>query len=237
MIDLLNKIEGWVQNGPMGNDKQYVPLIMGGISLIGSYMAAQHASNQYQPLDLNEFSNAEGTGYLDNARALGQEFGVRGDEIWGKAQDLYNPRSEYNQTNRNYFKDDAADNMAMILRNQNRNFSSVGGGINASQVIAQNQNLNRQADTTLADNWRNYVGQQQNTANSLYGMASGMYNTELQSEQSYGSTMANAYIQKISGENQHNANVWGGFSQGLAGYGQSMGNLNWYYAGGWDGIV
>ena len=232
MNKLLNNIEGWVQNGPMGNDKQYLPLIMGGVSLIGSYLAAQHASDSYQSLDLTKLSNDAGTGYLDNARALGNQFGVRGEELWGKAQDLWNPASEYNQTQRNYFQEDSADNMAAILRNQNRNMTSADGSINASQVKAQNQNLNRQADTTLANNWRNYLMDTQKQANSLYGMGGTMFNTQLQAEQSYGSTMANAYINKITGDNTHNANVWGGFAQGLAG---ASGDFmsGWKWSDGW----
>ena len=199
MIDLLDKIQGWVHNGPSGNDRQFLPLVMGALSMGAGIWAANKAAKSWE-------------------------------DFWGKAQDLWDPRCDYNQTQRNYYNENAQDILAATARNSSRVQGSTGVGFNPSQMVANNLNMQRNAQTELGNQWRSQLGQNQSLASNYYSMGGSLLNNQLQAQQQYDSILANAGIQNTATKNQFHQAIYGGAAQGLfsmvPGFGQ--GQSGWW---------
>ena len=225
MIDLLDKIQGWVHNGPSGNDRQFLPLVMGALSMGAGIWAANKAAKSWEDLDIKQLVKD-----LAPSQGLIGTLGERGQELWGKAQDLWDPRSDYNQTQRNYYNENAQDILAATARNSSRVQGSTGVGFNPSQMVANNLNMQRNAQTELGNQWRSQLGQNQSLASNYFSMGGSLLNNQLQAQQQYDSILANAGIQNTATKNQFHQAIYGGAAQGLfsmvPGFGQ--GQSGWW---------
>tara|TARA_R110002020_G_scaffold343_1_gene1764 strand:- start:1197 stop:1889 length:693 start_codon:yes stop_codon:yes gene_type:complete len=230
MNKLLDNIQNWTQNGPQGNDKQYLPLIGAGISGILGIMAANKGADSFEGLDIEALKEQ-----LKPSLGLIGNMGERADELWGRAKELWDPKSAINQADRSYLKNQSHDVMANAFRNIGRTNNSSGGGINLSQILANKNDMGRNLQTTLGNQFTNSMKTNRSMGNSLFGMGGSMYGNQLSAQQGYDSTLANAHIQKSAQANTFNAALYGGASQGLLSGMTGFGNMDWDYSNGWKG--
>ena len=150
MNKLLENINEWVQNGPMGNDKQVVPQLLGaGVGILGSILGNK-ASSSVAPMDPDElkpyFSDARGT--------LGQMQGFQ-QEMAGYGRQLMDPGSAVNLSMRNLLSQNAQQQGQNVASNVGR--LAAMRGISPGQASMQMNTAANNAMGGVNNAWRNMM--------------------------------------------------------------------------------
>ena len=127
----LDKINGWVQNGPMGNDKQFDPITLGlglGASAYSAWKAGQ--ANPVKPFSPGDVRR----GMSQTQGVVNQMQGGYG-QMQSLGQGLMDPNSAINQQQQQMIRNQSADQLAMQHMLARRQAAAMGqdSGITAAQ--------------------------------------------------------------------------------------------------------
>ena len=193
MHDLLENIQNWTQSGPMGNDKMNPGMmLMGLLASAGGIGAAAHGASlmkQIKPGDIR--------------RQLKPWF-TEIESMRDQGQGLMDMESETNQMFRKQYMQNAQDIAASQMMMNQRN---MGPGM-SGMAQAQGRQAYNQANQQGQQNFMN-----QFTKN--LGTGAGMVNNATSQMGQYSENIAQSYISNIQQQNQMNASLWGGISNGL----------------------
>ena len=193
MHDLLENIQNWTQNGPMGNDKMNPGMmLMGLLASAGGIAAAGYGSSLMKKIRPDDIKRQLKPWYTE----------IEGMRDQG--QDLMDMDSETNQMFRKQYMGNAQDMAASQMMMNQRN---MGPGM-SGMVQAQGRQAYNQANQQGQQNFMN-----QFTKN--LGTGAGMVNNATSQMGQYSENIAQSYISNIQQQNQMNASLWGGISNGL----------------------
>ncbi len=210
------------------------------LSMYGSHRAAQAGQTDWSSVKKDLDKRFSGTsGLISDMKDRSQDFWNfggdlrgRGDSLWSRAEDMWDPFSTVNQQQFDRIGDQTQDASAAVLRNLGRQQSSLGllGGT-GGQAVAQQLGMARNLQTGAADQWNQYLNQSRGMGNQLFGQAQGMYNqagsmfgagtsalqNALSAQGSMDSAYANAQMAIDQANKQAKVAGWGGFAEGMGG--------------------
>jgi hypothetical protein len=161
MHKLLENINGWVQDGPMGNDKQllWLPQAIGVASqLYGAVQAAKKPT--HKPL-----SPAEIRGHMAPVQGIQNQMMAHGGLMRQQGLDLMDPTSGVNQQQYQMMSEQGQNTLALQHLLARRQAASMGqvSGISAAQTAATTgqtaRNLGQQYQQALGQNRQMGMGQ------------------------------------------------------------------------------
>jgi hypothetical protein len=131
MHKLLEDINGWVQNGPMGNDKQQIPwgaIAGAGSSLLSGWMGARQNPNK--PLGPGDIKR-----YMSPMQGVVNQMQGAYGRMQGIGQQMMDPNSGMNQQQQQMMQEQGANQLAMQHMLARRQAAAMGqdSGITAAQ--------------------------------------------------------------------------------------------------------
>ena len=223
-MKLLQDINGWVQNGPMGNDKQWIlPALSMGASVVSGLMGAR--KNPNQPLGAGAIR-----GHMAPVQGVVNQMQSGYSHMQNIGQQLMDPTSAMNEMDIQKIQEQSANQLAMQHMLARRQAAAMGqdSGITAAQNRASQAQMSRgvqqQSQQNLMQNIDRGIG--------VLGQSQGLLGNigRLQMGLDENATQAGiAGRQYEMGEwqrrNQAQADMWGGFGSSLIGqYGAGANN-------------
>ena len=225
-MKLLQDINGWVQNGPMGNDKQWVlPALSMGASVASGLMGAR--KNPNQPLGAGAIR-----GHMAPVQGVINQMQSGYGQMQNLGQQLMDPNSAMNEMEIQKMQEQSADQLAMQHMLARRQAAAMGqdSGITAAQNRATQADMNRAQQERILKEMSNKRMQ----GIGILGQSQGLLGNIGRMQQGVSENIAQAAIAK----QQHKANEWqrrnqigadvlGGIGSGLMGlYGQGSNNID-----------
>ena len=214
----LDKINGWVQNGPMGNDKQFDPITLGlglGASAYSAWKAGQ--ANPVKPFSPGDVRK----GMSQTQGVVNQMQGGYG-QMQSLGQGLMDPNSGINQQQQQMLRDQSADQLAMQHMLARRQAAAMGqdSGITAAQNRATQGQMARgvqqQSQQNLMQNRMQGIGvlgQSQGLLGNIGRMQMGLDENATQA----GIAARQHEMDDWQRRNQAQADMFSGFGSGLMG--------------------
>ena len=228
-MHLLDKIQGWAQSGPMGNDKQIEPittiLTLGSLAsqAYGAYQAAQGADTQ--TIGPNEIR-----------RRLARTQGVA-NQMQGQyglmsriGKDLMDPNSGANQQQYQMMQDKGQNQLALQQLLAKRQAASMGQDSGITQ--AQSQGATAQSARNLGQQYQQGLSQNRQVGIGTLGQAQGLLGRIGQMQTGIDENIAQSAIaqnqQKRQDELRRNQMI----AQGMSGLGSGMMEAGTYFDSG-----
>lgn len=219
MNKLLENINEWVQNGPMGNDKQVVPQLLGaGVGILGSILGNK-ASSSVAPMDPDElkpyFSDARGT--------LGQMQGFQ-QEMAGYGRQLMDPGSQMNRQQQQMLRQRSMDQVALqnLLARRQAAATGQSSGVTAAQARMASSQAARDALGQFSQSMLQNRQQGLGVLGQSGGLLSNIYSGQMQQAENLAQA-ALAQRQQQMQAAQSRGDMWGGI---MSGVGTSLMGLN-----------
>ena len=212
MNKLLENINGWVQNGPMGNDKQWILPAIGAVtSIAGGLMGSSSSNNAPDPISPGELSP-----YFNQARGVMGQMQRHGREMAGIGRSLMDPNSAMNRQQANMMKQQSADNMALqaLLARRAGAASGQNPAITAAQLNQSTGQAGRQSMNAIQQS----IMQNRNQGIGVLGQSGGMLNQVLQGQMGIGENLAQAAIAQRTQQQQaaqEEGNMWSNILSGV----------------------
>ena len=219
-MHILNKIQNWTQSGPKGNDKQWLPQVLGvGASLLGGYLSSRQPKTQaISPDDIR--AQFMGTEERLGAQDLTTQYGKMGQEMAGIGREQMDPMSAMNQRQLQMLRGQGASQMALQNLLNQRQAAAMGqsSGITAAQNRAAQAGIGQQT----GDLYNQALLQQQQAGIGTLGTAGGMLANQQQMQLGLDENVAQALIaqrgqqrQQEIAQNQQWGSLLGGVGSGL----------------------
>jgi len=219
MNKLLENINGWVQDGPMGNDKQVVPQLLGaGLGILGGVLGNKHSSS-VAPMDPSEISP-----YFDEAKGtLGQMQGFQ-QEMAGYGRQLMDPRSQMNRQQHQMLRQRSMDQVALqnLLARRQAAATGQSSGVTAAQARMASSQAGRDAMGQFSQSMLQNRQQGLGALGQSGGMLSNIYSGQMQQSENLAQA-ALAQRQQQMQAAQSQGDMWSGI---MSGVGSSMMGLN-----------
>tara|TARA_R100000664_G_C2722495_1_gene115529 strand:+ start:370 stop:1041 length:672 start_codon:yes stop_codon:yes gene_type:complete len=222
MNKLLENINGWTQSGPMGNDKQILPAILGvGAGLMGMYSANKDVTAPLDPSVIREQMQPvqDIIGRMDT--------GYKGMKQMGR--DIMDPQSAMNQQRFQMMRQQSAQQQALQSLLARRQAAAMGqaSGITAQQQRSGQRELSsnllgqyQQAMLGQQDKGLGLLGQAENILGNMGNMQMGIQENIAQSMIAENQAIRDAEMAK----NQAQSQMWSGIGGGLlSGWAQGLG--------------
>jgi hypothetical protein len=225
MVGLLEKLQGYVHNGPAGNDLMQQQPPMNWWEKLG---AAGEGANQFSGGIFGSFAPWLGIasayqgyrsmqGDMINIDQLESDLKPWKDKIEAqgtRADSLMDLTSDYNQLLKRNMYTDNADQVANLMNLTNRNMPGSYSGI--TNQIATDKAFDANVASTDQFN-KQYL--------ENYKIGANLENTNLQHTESYYSDIANAKIENERTKRMAEAALWGSMSTGLFDYVSPLGQV------------
>ena len=214
----LDKINSWVQNGPIGNDRQFDPITLAlglGATAYGAYQGMR--KNPNKPVSPSEVRRG-----LSQTQGVVNQMQSGYGQMQGLGQGLMDPNSGINQQQQQMLRDQSADQLAMQHMLARRQAAAMGqdSGITAAQNRATQAQMSRgvqqQSQQNLMQNRMQGIGvlgQSQGLLGNIGRMQMGLDENATQAL----IAQRQNQMEEWQRRNQAQADMWGGFGSSLMG--------------------
>jgi len=227
-MKLLQDINGWVQNGPMGNDKQIgwvLPALSMGASVASGLMSAR--KNPNQPLGAGAIRK-----HMAPMQGVVNQMQSGYGQMQNMGQQMMDPNSAMNQQQFQMMGEQSADQLAMQHMLARRQAAALGqdSGITAAQSRTTQADMNRAVQERILKQMSTnrmqgigILGQSQGLLGNIGRMQQGISENIAQADIAKQQHKANEWQRR----NQIGADVMGGIGSGLMGlHAQGANNID-----------
>ena len=136
MNKLLGNINNWVQNGPMGNDKQLAPLVAAGLAVGGAALKGYGNWRANKPLTTKPISPAEIQAHMAPVQSQVNQMQAGATQMMQAGQGMMDPNSNMNQQLKQDMGQQSQSQLALQALLNRRQAASMG----QNSAITQAQN-------------------------------------------------------------------------------------------------